>query len=682
MKYEELEKLVLRRKKQINGDSVELVKWYDYSGNENNHTPFLHCIFNRFIETETSKEEKNKLLLLAREILNVGADPNVTLNYRKPLLHRTIFHKEKEFMQLLIECGRLNYGEKQHEGHKTALQVVLESWPEQIELIKFLSTKNNNELQDILIEAANNRDLKKLTFLIKYKLVDINQPDANGFLLLHLLCLMGDIKFLNSVRDIFKVANLVFNFNQQDKFRNTALHLVCHKSSEPNLDIVEWLFSNGINPDVKNANGDTALHVAIGVGSFKLILLLINNKANANQQDDLGRTPLAKLLMRPELIRDVSIIQLLSASQTSSAITIPMLNAVDLAYEQGFWVRKVGAYGYTENETAITREINILNKRETLSSEELSTHNPDNDVNANVGYYFSPATFVKKDIPTGLFGSEGFGVIIQTNKTIPLWCSGLVDEIMSAEDINFSAKKLEFIVGRNKYSEEHQCQNKTSNEIALQLQRLYEERIKHLYCKGRELYEHLTQPSRQPYNEGLFRYIKGEIIAFYVSANPSMAYYALKLREGLKSTQIPFYLYEERCRIQFISDDQVKALAATYDPAMHNNPLKRSFMLPTALHTNSGEQKGDKKESKQSDRFKQHSQSVSSPSLSSSSSSSSSSLSSSSSSYSLSRTDFFAQSASSSTSSGSSSSRSASTPSSTQSLPTKRSGSTVAEHRR
>ena len=59
-------------------------------------------------------------------------------------------------------------------------------------------------------------------------------------------------------------------------------------------DIVEVLLNFGANPRKENAIGETALSMACIQENFDISMKLIVAKANINQTDSLGRTPLLR----------------------------------------------------------------------------------------------------------------------------------------------------------------------------------------------------------------------------------------------------------------------------------------------------------------------------------------------------------------------------------------------------
>ena len=79
-----------------------------------------------------------------------------------------------------------------------------------------------------------------------------------------------------------------------DEYGFTALHGV---ASEEHIDIAEWLIKQGINPNVKNDDGITPLHLA---AYPEMVELLCSLGANIDAQANNGYTPLMNNAVEPD----------------------------------------------------------------------------------------------------------------------------------------------------------------------------------------------------------------------------------------------------------------------------------------------------------------------------------------------------------------------------------------------
>ncbi|MFY7698591.1 MAG: ankyrin repeat domain-containing protein [Legionella sp.] len=517
---------------------------------ENNS--FIHQIFDRYIKKTTTEQEKEQLLTLLQTVIDNGANVNRPDRDKKTLYYKAIKHNEWTLVDYLETTEKIEY--------------------------------NKSEGQTLFWDAVNNKDNKIINHLIKKK-------HDSGLVPLHGLCSIGNIDLFNSVIDSLKQNKIKIDFDIQDSQGNTALHLACHPWSEPKLPVVDWLLKNKIKHDIRNKWGEYATHIAIENNRADLIELLLKHQVDFTLVDSLGRTPFMKMLTRPGLGANMEILGLLSniKPQTNQQTTTA---PIQLAYEKGFWIRQIGAHARPPQE-AITREKEILTEREKLSSEDLLEHIK--QPKEHEAYNFSPATFVKAGIPISLFKQGSyFGVIIQTDHLIPCWYSGWDGERMSNSEINFRSKPLKF----QNIAEEHQCNNKNSNEIAQQLHRLYQQKMKTYSL--RERYEHIGHRETLSWNEGLFRYKKSDIKAFCIGSKEEdgkmvydglslrefklgkMAYYGLLLRNELQLTHLPFFQYNEEGSIEEIPEQEVQQLAKLYNDNKNKSADNRYGLLNTA----------------------------------------------------------------------------------------------------
>ena len=60
-----------------------------------------------------------------------------------------------------------------------------------------------------------------------------------------------------------------------------------------NIELLTELLSRGVDPDVTDRYGRTALHVAVGLGNFDMVQLLVAHGADANHVTAAGDSPLS-----------------------------------------------------------------------------------------------------------------------------------------------------------------------------------------------------------------------------------------------------------------------------------------------------------------------------------------------------------------------------------------------------
>lgn len=542
----------------------------------------LHVVIDLYAETQIESE---KTLLEAQlyHLLECGADPNVKRRCRDqaddgcPALHRVIKMRASRLVNIILNSDRLDFSVMQYDGYLTAAQVCMELWPDNVDLVRYLSDRNNHELQNLFLEALSYKDKEKNGYLIRNLLVDINVPDEEGRMPLHLLCLQGDIDFIQSVISVVESAGMQFDFALTDGYGHFPLFYACHRYTETSIPIIEWLIANHSPINEPYGNGDYPLHQAVEVSS-SAVECLLQRGADPACRDSLGRTPLGKILTSNTIPNDTKMIALLLAADPNTPpIEMPDdIDPLQMSYEEGFWIRVIGADANTIDR-ATDREVDILQRREGIKDKHLNGHYPHLNVEDRPEYYFSPATFVKKNIPINLFGMAGkFALVIQTPRAIPIWCSGLAGQVMTNEgsDIDFTARELAF----NNYNRNHWVKERSSVEISAMLSRLIQGEIPR--AAAHECYDYCTNSLSFIYNEGLLRYKQEHISAIVVADSSKSAYFALQFCSALTLDDLPFCTYSSREGITHLSEDHVLALAEAYDPNAADYPdYGRMFAL-------------------------------------------------------------------------------------------------------
>jgi ankyrin repeat protein len=102
---------------------------------------------------------------------------------------------------------------------------------------------------------------------------------------------------INSTKDI----------NSIDKNHKSALHYASSSTLFRKGDALNYLLSNGSNPNLKDLKGNTSLHCAAIKNNYKFIPILLNYKANINSLNMDGQTPLhlAVINNNPKIINQL-----------------------------------------------------------------------------------------------------------------------------------------------------------------------------------------------------------------------------------------------------------------------------------------------------------------------------------------------------------------------------------------
>jgi serine/threonine-protein phosphatase 6 regulatory ankyrin repeat subunit B len=97
------------------------------------------------------------------------------------------------------------------------------------------------------------------------------------------------------------------DINPRDYFGDTPLHQTMvlwldrsESSQDGRLDVAKFLLEHGADPDTKNDDGWTPLHLASLFGCLKGTQLMLEHGANIHARNKEGRTPLHEVLDRLE----------------------------------------------------------------------------------------------------------------------------------------------------------------------------------------------------------------------------------------------------------------------------------------------------------------------------------------------------------------------------------------------
>ena len=154
----------------------------------------------------------------------------------------------------------------------------------------------------VLFKVVNqNLDFKKFVSMNDFKNCkdDINAVDEQGYTIAHLIAESKDEKFESENDHVFEfvISQPGFDFEKVSGEEDTSiLHCACMNNRTEIAKIILVKYPELINKKTKKQ--ETALHLAVVKGSFKLVKLLISLKINIDAQDEQGYTALMRAIYK------------------------------------------------------------------------------------------------------------------------------------------------------------------------------------------------------------------------------------------------------------------------------------------------------------------------------------------------------------------------------------------------
>ncbi|XP_076108013.1 uncharacterized protein LOC143076203 isoform X2 [Mytilus galloprovincialis] len=237
--------------------------------------------------------------------LKRGCDPNHTDKYGDTPLFVACARSNIEVVKVLIkyhcDVNKTNIG-----GCNALQKACLNGRVNIVDLL--LKNKINinqaDNLNNTPLFYACYHGYKDVASLLMENKSELNIPNKDGQIVLHLSCWLGHLEITQLLLQNHS------NINQPDKSKCTPLHLA---ATEGYNDIVELLIKNGCDINACDVNGRNALHHAciqkvehdylLWISHCskynrqehyhnEVVVLLLQNKCDANQEDSFGQIPL------------------------------------------------------------------------------------------------------------------------------------------------------------------------------------------------------------------------------------------------------------------------------------------------------------------------------------------------------------------------------------------------------
>lgn len=207
--------------------------------------------------------------------------------------------------------------------NETSLSLALEN--KQIAIAKFLLTKKadpNHKQKDgvsLIFSTIERKDAEAFKLLVSAG-ADLQSLNEEGENLITEVCKLDidkkEQKFADETIKLLVTKGL--NPNTKNKRGLSALHIALNRNR---IDTMSQLITLGADPNLTDNNGLTVLHKAIqkfltsrdtsqSESYKKLVLFLVERRANINQQDKLGKTILSELAIQFDPGKSDSILEL------------------------------------------------------------------------------------------------------------------------------------------------------------------------------------------------------------------------------------------------------------------------------------------------------------------------------------------------------------------------------------
>ena len=191
-------------------------------------------------------------------------------------------NKNFESVKLLIESGA-NINFQMKEKPRSEFLASEYANPKILELYlnkNIYLLMNSEDVVSLIKSASIGNNVENINYLVKNLGIDVDTKDTNT--MLHYAVGHGSIE---AASELIKLGADIDNTNSNFK---TSLHYVIENNSNKLLESINLLLSNNADPNIKDKNGNTALHLAV-INAYKskneyieVIKALIKYNVNIN----------------------------------------------------------------------------------------------------------------------------------------------------------------------------------------------------------------------------------------------------------------------------------------------------------------------------------------------------------------------------------------------------------------
>ena len=266
----------------------------------NNHLKILNYLFKRGAKINAQDEWGSTMLINAAAIGNMKtltllvqkkASVDQRDNNDETALMWAAMNKQTEATQYLVE-NKANINIQNKDGNSTLMLSSLHKNNNQV--IQYLLSQKkinvnikNKEGNTAFMIASSKGNISLLKLLLTHKKTNINIKNKLGQ---HALFLATRIEEFNKAEKTIQfLLQLGIEIDLQDKLGNTAL---MQASQEGNMQAIELLLKGNPNINLQNKKKQTALIIASSLGYIPIVQKLVQNGADTTLKDKKGLTAL------------------------------------------------------------------------------------------------------------------------------------------------------------------------------------------------------------------------------------------------------------------------------------------------------------------------------------------------------------------------------------------------------
>ena len=234
------------------------------------NTPLHVASYNGFLECV-------KLII---ETSTVRINPNLTNINKQTAVHLATKNGHRNVVSYLLSQAKCNPNIKDCDGNALLHIAGGNGELEFVKLIVEESTVHvdpnvsNQNKQTALHMACINGYMNLVEYLMAHTNCNPYLKDNDGNTALHIVCNSGNLEIARSIR---------IKCDATNDYKQTGLHLACNKGHE---HIVHWLLTDTkCNPNLKDKDGNTPLHIASHEGHFECVKLIIVTGAGVVDPD-------------------------------------------------------------------------------------------------------------------------------------------------------------------------------------------------------------------------------------------------------------------------------------------------------------------------------------------------------------------------------------------------------------